>query len=79
MKQDSLESCVSTLEQVRDTYCSRLDTRVMKELDDLIGRLKRLSEGHQSDMRLGTLSADALRVINLVLTLVTNLTDLMNR
>jgi benzoyl-CoA reductase/2-hydroxyglutaryl-CoA dehydratase subunit BcrC/BadD/HgdB len=79
MKKDSLQMCINTLEQVRDTYSNRLDTRIMEELDEIIERLKRLIDGGESDVRLGTLGADALRAMNQVLTLVTNLIDLMNR
>ena len=77
MKQDSLKDCVTTLERVRDAYSSRLDTGVLAELDDVIAQLKRLSESGQNEVTLGTLSYQTLQIISQIVSVVSNLTNLM--
>lgn len=76
MQSDSLMNCVSTLEKLRDVYYSQLDARVREELDDVIAELKRRCDGEQ-ECKLGALSLRSLQIIDHVVSLVTNLTDLM--
>lgn len=76
MKVNSLLNCVSTLEKLRDVYYSQLDTRVREELDDVIAELKKRCDGEQ-DGKLGHLGWRSLQIIDHVVNLVTNITDLM--
>lgn len=77
MKSDSLNNCIAVLEKLRDATNSQLDTRVLLELDTVIAELKRLSESHGSYVKLGTLSTRVLEVMVQIISLVSNLADLM--
>lgn len=79
MKCDSVKRCIATLERVRHVYSGRLDASVLTELDEVIEELKKLSDGTQNDVKLGTLSHRILQLISQIVSLVSsNLTDLMN-
>lgn len=77
MQYNSIKNCIATLQSVRDTHDSQLDASVLLELDEVIVELTKLSDSKQSDIKLGTLSNKALQVINLVITIITNINDLM--
>jgi len=77
MQLDSLKNCIAVLEKLRDATNSQLDTRVLLELDTVIAELKKLSESHGNYVKLGTLSTRVLDVIVQIISLVSNLTDLM--
>lgn len=77
MKHDSLKNCIVALEKLRDATDSQLDARVLLELDAVIAELKKHSENQGSSAALGTLSLRTLEVMIQVISLVSNLTDLM--
>lgn len=77
MQHNSLKNCIDVLEKVRNAYNSQLDTRDLVELDDVIAELKKLGNSTQSNVELGTLSARALQIISQVVSLVSNIADLM--
>ncbi len=77
MKMHSLRKCIDTLERAQGAYSSQLSASVLAELDDVIFELKRLSSNGKSEVKLGNLSRRALKIIGLIVSLVSNLTDLM--
>lgn len=77
MQHNSIKNCIDVLEKVRNAYNSQLDTRDLVELDDVIAELKRLGNSTQSNVELGTLSLRALQIISQVVSLVSNISDLM--
>jgi hypothetical protein len=77
MKQLSLENCIRTLVKLRDVYNSQLDTSVLAELDAVIYDLKEVSDHKESEVQLGNLGLRAIQAIAAVISLVSNLKDLM--
>lgn len=77
MQQHSLEDCIRTLEKLRDVYNSQLDTSVMTELNAVIFDLKQFIGRKESEVQLGNLGLRVIRAIVVVITLVSNLKDLM--
>ena len=77
MQQHSLRNCIRTLEKVRDVYNSQLDTSVLTELDAVISGLKKVSDHKESEVQLGNLGLRAIQAIAVVISLVSNLKDLM--
>ena len=75
--QNSLENSVATLQKLRDVYHSQLDAGDRAEFDDVLAKLKKLSQSKKRNMPLGELGQRAVRIIDNTLRLVTNLTDLM--
>ena len=77
MKLETLKNCIATLNKLRDAHHSQLDTRVLLELDEVIAELIRFGDSKQSNIKLGTLSMRALLLINQIINVVSNITDLM--
>jgi len=77
MQYNSLKNCIDVLEKVRNAHNSQLDTSVLAQLDDVIDELKRLSDNSLGNVELGTLSLQVLQIISHVVSLVTNVSDLM--
>lgn len=77
MKYETLRNTIATLEKLRDAHYSQLDAGALAELDDVLQQLTRLAEEKKPEVSLGELALRTLRVIDTVMTLVTNLTDLM--
>ena len=77
MKYETLRNTVATLQKLRDVHYSQLDAGALAELDDVLQQLTRLAEEKKPEVSLGELALRTLRVIDTVMTLVTNLTDLM--
>ncbi len=77
MKHDVLKNNIATLNKLRDVHHSQLDAGALAELDDVLQQLTRLAEEKKPEVSLGELALRTLRVIDTVMTLVTNLTDLM--
>ena len=76
MKLDSLKNCITTLVDLRNAYNGRLDASFVEKLDQVIAELKGLADS-KADVDAYNASTKALRIIADVLTVVTNLTDLM--
>lgn len=77
MQQHSLENCIRTLEKLRDVYNSQLDTSVLTELDAVISGLKKARDHKESEVQLGNFGLRAIQAIALIISLVSNLKDLM--
>ena len=77
MKQHSVENCIRTLETLRDVYNNQLDTSVLSELNAVISDLKQVADHKESEVQLGNLSLRAIQVIAVVISLVSNIKDLM--
>lgn len=72
-----LKNNIKRLEKLRDAYHSQLDAGALAELDDVLQKLKTLAELGRREIPLGELGLRVLQIMELVLSLVTNLTDLM--
>lgn len=80
MNSSSLKNCIVTLEKLRDAFESQLEARVLVELDEVIADLKEKSrDDDRSDERLGAPGVRALALIEYIIKVVTNITELMKR
>ena len=77
MKYEILKNSIATLNKLRDDYHSQLDAGALAELDDVLQQLTRLTEASGNDVSLGGLAVRTLQIIDSVVSLVTNVTDLM--
>jgi hypothetical protein len=77
MNHDVLKNNIATLQKLRDVHYSQLDAGALAELDDVLQQLKRLAEEEKPEVSMGELALRTLRIIDTVVTVVTNLTDLM--
>jgi len=77
MKYEILKNSIATLNKLRDDYHSQLDAGALAELDDVLQQLTRLTEASGKDVSLGGLAVRTLQIIDSVVSLVTNVTDLM--
>ena len=73
----TLKNCIATLSKLRDVYKSQLDARVLVELDEIVVKLQELHDADEGKKKLGTLSVQALQLVNHIVILVSNITDLM--
>lgn len=71
------KDCIRTLEKLRDVYNSQLDTSVLTELNAVISDLKQVSDHKESEVQLGSLGLRAIQAIAVVISLVSNLKDLI--
>ncbi|CAD6509577.1 hypothetical protein LMG28727_00256 [Paraburkholderia kirstenboschensis] len=78
MQKDALAVAIATLEKLRETYHSQLDAGVLAELDDVLELLKQQFERLEA-IRRGELEDRVFRIFAMVLRIVTNVTDLMDR
>lgn len=78
MQKDALAVAIATLEKLRETYHSQLDAGVLAELDDVLELLKQQFERLEA-VRRGELEDRVFRIFAMVLRIVTNVTDLMDR
>ena len=78
MKFETLKSSIATLQKLRDAHYSQLDAGALAELDDVLRQLRNVSESSQKrEHDLGKLLDRALRVTDIVIRAVSNLTDWM--
>lgn len=77
MKQHSVENCIRMLEKLRDVYNNQLDTSVLAELNAVISDLKQVADRKESEVQLGNLGLRAIQAIAVVISLVSNIKDLM--
>lgn len=77
MDNHDLKKNIERLQNLRDVHHSQLDAGALAELDDVLQQLKRLAESGRRDIQLGELGLRVLRILDVALRLVTNLTDLM--
>ena len=78
MQKDALEVATATLNKLRETYHSRLDAGALAELDGVLELLKQQCE-HREAVRREELESRVFRVFAMILRIVTNVTDLMDR
>lgn len=76
MQPHTLETSISTLKSLRDTYHSQLDIRAVAELNTVISELE-MTRLQESSERRQIICLRALQVIADVLRLVSNIRDLM--
>lgn len=76
MTKRNFEKSVRTLKRLRDTYYSQLDISVVTELNAVIVELEK-ADNQLNTERKQNLGLRALQVIGLVISLVSNIRDLM--
>ena len=78
MEYQTLKNSIATLQKLRDVHYSQLDAGALAELDDVLRQLRNVSESSQKrEHDLGKLLDLALRVTDIVIRAVSNLTDWM--
>ncbi|ACX87194.1 conserved hypothetical protein [Pectobacterium parmentieri WPP163] len=78
MKHDILKNTIATLEKLRDAHCSQLDAGALAELEDVLQQLRNHQNSPvKSGNRYDDIVFRALRIIDIVLRLVTNIADWM--
>lgn len=76
MDHNTLKNTIATLEKLRDAHCSQLDAGALAELDDVLKQLRSHHEGlEKGGSRTDEIVFRALRIIDVVLRLVTNIAD----
>lgn len=78
METSTLKNCIATLTKLRDVYESQLDARVLEELDEVIAALKyKVGDNNQREENLGVIGFRVLEIIERIIKIVTNVTELM--
>lgn len=78
MKTSTLKNCIATLVKLRDVYESQLDASVLEELDEVIAALKdKVGDNNQQKENLGVIGFRVLEIIERIIKIVTNVTELM--
>lgn len=78
MEYQTLKNSIATLQKLRDVHYSQLDAGALAELDDVLRQLRNVSESSQKrEHDHGKLLDRALRVTDIVIRAVSNLTDWM--
>jgi hypothetical protein len=75
MKTHDLKNSIRTLKKLRDTHHSQLDASVLVELDTVIAEL--MAVDCTNNVELNTLRLRVLQVIGIVISIITNVRDLM--
>lgn len=76
MKIRNFENSVRTLKNLRDTYRSQLDISVLTELNTVIAELEEVGDQLDAE-RKSALSLRALQIVGGIISLVSNIRDLM--
>ena len=78
MKHDVLKNNIATLQKLRDVHHSQLDAGALAELDDVLQQLRNmLDSSGRRELEHGELVFRALRITDIVIRTVSNLTDWM--
>ncbi|QKD42553.1 hypothetical protein HF896_02560 [Alicycliphilus denitrificans] len=78
MKFETLKNSIATLEKLRDAHYGQLDAGALAELDDVLRQLRNVLEGSgRRELDHGELVYRALRITDIVIRAVSNLTDWM--
>ncbi|HAN26606.1 MAG TPA: hypothetical protein DD808_00655 [Halieaceae bacterium] len=78
MKYETLRNIVATLQKLRDAHYSQLDAGALAELDDVLQQLRKtLESSEMRELEHGELVFQALRITDIVIRAVSNLTDWM--
>lgn len=79
MQYDTLKNTIATLQKLRDAHYSQLDASALAELDDVLQQLRNMLDGSERRrLERGELAFRALRITDIVIRTVSNLTDWMN-
>ena len=78
MQHETLTNTIATLQKLRDAHYSQLDDGALAELDDVLQQLRGMSEcSERRELEHSEIVFRALRITDLVIRTVTNLTDWM--
>jgi len=77
MQNQSLKDSIATLQKLRDVHHSQLDAGALAELDDVLLHLRTLSGSEKREPSREDLAFRVLRIMDIVIRAVTNLTDWM--
>ena len=78
MKSETLKNSIATLEKLRDAHYSQLDASVLAELDDVLRQLRGMPESSgKRELDYGEFLDRVLRILDIVIRAVSNLTDWM--
>ena len=78
MKFETLKNSIATLQKLRDAHYSQLDAGALAELDDVLRQLRDMSESSEKrEHDHGKLLDRTLRITDIVIRAVSNLTDWM--
>jgi len=78
MRLDTLKNSITTLQKLRDVYYSQLDTGALEELDGVLQQLRdALESSHKRRLEYDEIVFRALRVVDVVVRAVSNITDWM--
>ncbi|KDC32822.1 hypothetical protein L505_0524 [Bordetella bronchiseptica F4563] len=78
MHHQTLKNSIATLQKLRDAHYSQLDAGALAELDDVLQQLRNMFEGSERrGLEHGELVFRALRITDIVIRAVSNLTDWM--
>lgn len=76
MNHGTLKYTIATLEKLRDAHCSQLDAGALAELEDVLRQLRiHLDSPVRSGFRFDDIVFRALRIIDVVVRLITNIDD----
>lgn len=77
MQNQSLRNTIATLQKLRDAHHSQLDAGALAELDSVLQDLRTLSRSEKRELPREDIALRVLRIMDIVLRAVTNLTDWM--
>ena len=78
MQYKTLKNTIATLQKLRDAHYSQLDASALAELDAVLLQLRNVLEGSKRrESEYGEIVIRALRIIDITIRAVSNLTDLM--
>ena len=78
MKYETLRNTVATLQKLRDVHYSQLDAGALAELEDVLRQLRIHRDSPvRSGFRFDDIVFRALRIIDVVIRLITNIDDWM--
>ncbi|WGO84689.1 hypothetical protein [Arsenophonus apicola] len=78
MKKQTLKNCIATLKSLRDAHYSQLDASVLAELDEILQQLNNLSESSEVRKQKHDKLVDRmLRILDIIIRLVSNISDWM--
>ena len=77
MQNQSLKNSIATLQKLRDVHYSQLDAGALAELDNVLLHLRMLSSSEKRELPREDLALRVLRIMDIVVRAVTDLTDWM--
>ena len=78
MQHQTLKNTIATLQKLRDVHCGQLDAGALAELDDVLQQLRNTLEGSERrEFEHKDLVFRALRITDIVIRAVSNITDWM--